>query len=224
MQSRDGRRFKDFPCSFRLQSVSTGHGNGGKDMEIYFSFNLLVRRDPKANNFKAVLATIRQLLNTECVVPEWLHDLVLGYGEPNVAHYSRMNNTVATVNFNDTFLSYEHLLASFPGKKVVCGEQKPQPPFKLTFNEFVPQHDVQEKQRDISILVECEKKNELLFAASQEECRQNAISFTPAQVEAIKSGMQPGLTIVVDLQGQERRMLLFRSSRIYITIGRSRER
>lgn len=54
---------------------------------IYYSFNLLIRRDPKTNNFKAVLATIRQLLNTEFVVPDWLHDLILGYGEPNAAHY-----------------------------------------------------------------------------------------------------------------------------------------
>lgn len=61
----------------------------GIETELYFSFNLLIRRDPKTNNFKSVLATIRQLLNTECVVPEWLHDLILGYGEPDIAHYSR---------------------------------------------------------------------------------------------------------------------------------------
>ncbi|VDN48433.1 unnamed protein product [Gongylonema pulchrum] len=54
---------------------------------IYYSFNLIIRRDPKTNNFKAVLGTIRQLLNTEFVVPDWLHDLILGYGEPNAAHY-----------------------------------------------------------------------------------------------------------------------------------------
>ena len=63
--------------------------DNGIETDVYFNFNLVIRRDPKSNNFKAVLATIKQLLNTECVVPEWLHDLILGYGEPDVAHYSR---------------------------------------------------------------------------------------------------------------------------------------
>jgi intron-binding protein aquarius len=57
--------------------------------DVYFDCNVVIRRDPKSNNFKSVLATIRQLLNTDCVVPDWLHDLILGYGEPDVAHYSR---------------------------------------------------------------------------------------------------------------------------------------
>lgn len=28
-------------------------------------------------------------MNTECVVPDWLHDIILGYGDPNAAHYSK---------------------------------------------------------------------------------------------------------------------------------------
>lgn len=57
--------------------------------DVYYTFNLVIRRDPKTNNFKAVLSTMRQLLNTECVVPDWLTDIVLGYGEPDSAHYSK---------------------------------------------------------------------------------------------------------------------------------------
>ena len=48
-----------------------------------------MRRKPKENNFKAVLETIRDLMNTDCVVPDWLHDLILGYGSPDAAHYSQ---------------------------------------------------------------------------------------------------------------------------------------
>ena len=48
-----------------------------------------MRRKPKENNFKAVLETIRDLMNTECVVPDWLQDVLLGYGDPGSAHYSR---------------------------------------------------------------------------------------------------------------------------------------
>lgn len=60
----------------------------GKE-DVYETFNIMMRRKPKENNFKAVLETIRELMNTECVVPEWLHDIILGYGDPGAAHYSR---------------------------------------------------------------------------------------------------------------------------------------
>ena len=57
--------------------------------DVYETFNVIMRRKPKENNFKAVLETIRDLMNTECVVPDWLHDLILGYGSPAAAHYSQ---------------------------------------------------------------------------------------------------------------------------------------
>ena len=28
-------------------------------------------------------------MNTECVVPDWIHDIFLGYGDPAAAHYTR---------------------------------------------------------------------------------------------------------------------------------------
>ena len=48
-----------------------------------------MRRKPKENNFKAVLETIRDLMNTECVIPDWLHNIILGYGDPAAAQYSK---------------------------------------------------------------------------------------------------------------------------------------
>ena len=53
-----------------------------------------MRRNPKENNFKAILETIRDLMNTHAVVPPWLNDVFLGYGDPGVAHYSRMEGCV----------------------------------------------------------------------------------------------------------------------------------
>ena len=50
---------------------------GGRE-DVYDTFNILMRRKPKENNFKAVLETIRELMNTTCVVPEFLHDIILG--------------------------------------------------------------------------------------------------------------------------------------------------
>ncbi|KAM3718101.1 RNA helicase aquarius [Dirofilaria immitis] len=170
---------------------------------IYYSFNLLIRRDPKTNNFKAVLATIRQLLNTEFVVPDWLHDLILGYGEPNAAHYKSINTAVPTVDFCDTFLSYKHLISSFPNTKIVGTTTKDEnlvPPFKLTFKELEPQHDLEPSVRDTSIVVE----PHVIPSRGpypHVEPRKNTIQFTPTQIEAIKAGMQPGLTMVVGPPG-----------------------
>ena len=51
---------------------------------LYNSFNIILRRKAKENNFKSVLETIRDLMNSQFVVPDWLHDLLLGtHGHAN---------------------------------------------------------------------------------------------------------------------------------------------
>lgn len=92
-----------------------------------------MRRKPKENNFKAVLETIRELMNTECVVPDWLHDIILGYGDPSAAHYTRMPNQIKTVDFNDTFIDMDHLRSCFPGYQIKVKTDDPRKlvrPFK----------------------------------------------------------------------------------------------
>ncbi|PIC30447.1 hypothetical protein B9Z55_021685 [Caenorhabditis nigoni] len=172
--------------------------------DIYDSFNLLVRRDSKTNNFKAVLQTIRDLLNTECVVPDWLTDVILGYGEPDSAHYSKLSSAVPELDFNDTFLSLDHVKQSFPGYKIVTSTSGDDanivPPFKLRFAELERRQDVKAKEaelRTITVTPLIRKKN-TPYAYSPNK---NQVQFTPAQVEAIKSGMQPGLTMVVGPPG-----------------------
>lgn len=44
--------------------------------------NQLHSRKPKENNFKAVLESIRDLMNEDVIIPPWLHDIFLGYGDP----------------------------------------------------------------------------------------------------------------------------------------------
>jgi intron-binding protein aquarius len=74
----------------------------------YESLNLLVRRKAKENNFRAVLETIRSLINTEAIgraVPQWLYDVLLGYGDPASASYRRMPKiplTQLSANVNST--------------------------------------------------------------------------------------------------------------------------
>lgn len=54
------------------------------------------------NNFKAVLESIRDLMNEDdVVVPDWLHDIFLGYGDPGAAQWTNMpaEGRLTTVNF-----------------------------------------------------------------------------------------------------------------------------
>ncbi|XP_046401770.1 RNA helicase aquarius isoform X1 [Ischnura elegans] len=179
----------------------------GKE-DVYETFNIIMRRKPKENNFKAVLETIRELMNTECVVPDWLHDIILGYGDPGAAHYSRMPNEIPTLDFNDTFLDMDHLRASFPGHEIKVKTNDPTklvPPFRLTFE------DVLKKSKQNGVVDEDEKPHKVIVVEPHvipsrgpypfNEPKKNTIPFTPTQVEAIRAGLQPGLTLVVGPPG-----------------------
>nr|CAI5820359.1 unnamed protein product [Callosobruchus analis] len=120
--------------------------NQGKE-DVYENFNILMRRKPKENNFKAVLETIRELMNTECVVPEWLHDIILGYGDPSAANYTKMPNQIATMDYNDTFIDMDHLISCFPGYEIKVKTDDPKKlvrPFKLTFGDLGKEDDEEE--------------------------------------------------------------------------------
>lgn len=181
---------------------------GGDD--VYESFNIFVRRKPKENNFKAVLETIRHLMNTECVVPQWLHDILLGYGDPGSAHYSKMPQQARSLDFNDTFMDFKHIQDCFPDYQVHTRCKNPElmkRPFRLIFEDVAEQKDSDDEGE--------ENSSDLIKAIAVEpysiprrgpyeynEPRKNAIRFTPTQVEAIRAGMQPGLTLVVGPPGE----------------------
>ncbi|XP_053613810.1 RNA helicase aquarius isoform X2 [Plodia interpunctella] len=202
----DSRTFRLLldPNQYRLDLDRASKGNE----DVYETFNIVMRRKPKENNFKAVLETIRELMNTECVVPEWLHDIVLGYGDPGQAHYTRMPNEISTLDFNDTFLDMEHLRNSFPGYEIKVKTDDPRKlvrPYKVTFENVLRKQQLGEKAMEEdeeikSIVVEPHvqpKRGPYLY----NEPKKNNILFTPTQVEAIRSGMQPGLTLVVGPPG-----------------------
>ena len=184
---------------------------GGED--VYSSFNLLLRRKPKENNFKAVLETIRDLMNTQCVVPEWLHDIILGYGDPASAHYTNMTNAIPELNFNDTFLDFGHLRSSFPGYEVrVDGEaaslppSQLLPPFRISFEDIKARNLKREQPGDDSaqiprVLTVEPVKVENRGPYPKNVPKTNMVKFTPTQVEAIRSGTNPGLTMVVGPPG-----------------------
>lgn len=81
------------------------------------------------NNFKAVLESIRDLMNEETIIPDWLTNIFLGYGDPAGAQYQNIVKEdpeafISTVDFKDTFLDKDHLIQSFPGKSnCICQRQ-----------------------------------------------------------------------------------------------------
>jgi len=181
-----------------------------KTEDIYETFNVFVRRKPKENNFKAVLETIRALMNTECLVPEWVHDIFLGYDDPAAAHYSNLDNQIQDLDFNDTFLSMGHLRISFPDYKIKCTQDDPQkqvPPFRVKF----PLERASKKRKQQETEDEEEKPEKELVVEPYvipnrgpypyNQPKKNSVPFTQTQAEAIKSGMQPGLTMVVGPPG-----------------------
>ncbi|XP_020850487.1 RNA helicase aquarius [Phascolarctos cinereus] len=205
--SRTYRVFLD-PNQYQQDMTSTIQ-NGGED--VYETFNIIMRRKPKENNFKAVLETIRNLMNTDCVVPDWLHDIILGYGDPSSAHYSKMPNQIACLDFNDTFLSIDHLKASFPGYNVKVTVDNPAlqvPPFRIT---FPVRNGKGKKRREADGEDESIEEAETLIVEPHvipnrgpypyNKPKRNTIQFTPTQIEAIRAGMQPGLTMVVGPPG-----------------------
>ncbi|MEJ1278572.1 aquarius [Cricetulus griseus] len=206
-ESRTFRVFLD-PNQYQQDMTNTIQ-NGAED--VYDTFNVIMRRKPKENNFKAVLETIRNLMNTDCVVPDWLHDIILGYGDPSSAHYSKMPNQIATLDFNDTFLSIEHLKASFPGHNVKVTVNDPAlqiPPFRITFpvrsGKGKKRKDADGEEDDIeeakTLIVEPHViPNRGPYPYNQP--KRNTIQFTHTQIEAIRAGMQPGLTMVVGPPG-----------------------
>ncbi|KAM6131509.1 LOW QUALITY PROTEIN: RNA helicase aquarius [Pterocles gutturalis] len=190
------------------QDMTNTIQNGAED--VYETFNIIMRRKPKENNFKAVLETIRNLMNTDCVVPDWLHDIILGYGDPSSAHYSKMPNQIATLDFNDTFLSIDHLKASFPGYGIKVTVDNPAmqiPPFRITF----PIKGGKGKKRKEDGNEETPEEAKTLIVEPHvipnrgpypyNQPKRNTIQFTHTQIEAIRAGMQPGLTMVVGPPG-----------------------
>ncbi|KAL1258409.1 hypothetical protein QQF64_011653, partial [Cirrhinus molitorella] len=190
------------------QDMTNSIQNGAEDP--YETFNIIMRRKPKENNFKAVLETIRNLMNTECVVPDWLHDIILGYGDPGSAHYSKMPNQISSLDFNDTFLSIEHLKSCFPNHTVKVTEEDPArqvPPFRIRFpvqnakgKKRKANEEEKQDEEDLTLVVEPHViPNRGPYPYNQP--KRNTIQFTPTQIEAIRAGMQPGLTMVVGPPG-----------------------
>lgn len=196
---------------------------GGDD--VYGTFNVLMRRKPKENNFKAILESIRDLMNETCIVPDWLHDIFLGYGNPSAAQWTNMPDLLDTVDFKDTFLDADHVLQCFPDYQVsflnTDGTENslPRPPFRIRLPRNLKGnvHALPGNEKSALASVDAvgnadngSEKDTLIVEAyippdpgpyPQDQPKQNSVRFTPTQIGAIISGIQPGLTMVVGPPG-----------------------
>lgn len=87
--------------------------------DVYESLNVIVRRNQRENNFKKILETIQSLALSDVPVPAWLQEVFLGYGDPASASYARLPNQLKAIDFRDTFVDWQHLVDSFPGKVLI---------------------------------------------------------------------------------------------------------
>jgi len=168
------------------------HEEAGRSV-VYNAINLVVRRDQKENNFRSLLSTTRQLMNSTSSLPGWLQDVLLGYGDPSLANLGEPH----TLDFADTFLSEEHLRQSFPNAAMIDFEEENAeqrvPPFIVQENVLA----IEGKRKRSSSTKKTPSSVELTVRCGNRSYpHANQLPFTPTQVHAIKKGMQRGLTVI----------------------------
>ena len=82
--------------------------------EIYSDFQLIIRRKPKENNFKSILSTISDLMNEKLELPDFLSELILGYGDcENSTSQYKAQSDLKNFSFLDTFIDENHYREAF---------------------------------------------------------------------------------------------------------------
>lgn len=190
-------------------------------------FNLLVRRHGRENNFKSVLETIRGLLegagSIERVIPRWLQKLVLGTDDTTIASYKSssmkeyamktvgVNKPSDFLDFGDTFLSEAHLRESFLGSMTIDGKESSE------------KDNIDKARCNYTIRIAESNGGKMVMEAKSAPFPKgvagNPVRFTPIQVEAIHSGLSPGLTMVVGPPGTGKIGIIARCTIASVHIG-----
>ncbi|KAL2836517.1 hypothetical protein BJY01DRAFT_55605 [Aspergillus pseudoustus] len=184
--------------------------------DIYPLINVIARRKGRENNFKSILETMQRLIVSNITLPPWIQDIFLGYGDPAGARYTELPNRLKSVDFRDTFLDWQHLVESFPGLTIEpSGDATSsfQPPYALEYVEAAHQRPPSgtSKKRRREQSAEGQAASSSLRVSTYkppnpgpypvDAPKLNAVRFTPAQIDAIASGTQPGLTVIVGPPG-----------------------
>ncbi|EAA61660.1 hypothetical protein AN7014.2 [Aspergillus nidulans FGSC A4] len=199
-------------AAFKADKDRTSQGKP----DIYPLINVVARRKARENNFKSILETMQRLIASDITLPQWIQDIFLGYGDPAGACYTELPNRLKSVDFRDTFLDWQHLIESFPGLTIEpSGDATSsfQPPYVLEYVEESAQPSTSsapKKRRRDQHAEERGGPKSLRVSTYKppnpgpypvDAPRLNAVRFTPAQIQAIASGTQPGLTVIVGPPG-----------------------
>ncbi|WQF75760.1 Putative intron-binding protein aquarius [Colletotrichum destructivum] len=218
---RDGSGHYDSRRRFQLRLdprtyTADAERSSSNPPEAYERINVVMRRSGRENNFKPVLESIRSLTLSEVPIASWFHEVFLGYGDPAGATYKQLPNRIKTIDYRDTFLDWQHLTGSLPGKVVeprddVSGSFGPPYVLETAGRQAVepPSKPSKKRRRDVepALLAEVETVKVSTYKPPNmgpypvDAPKLNKIRFTPAQIEAITSGTQPGLTVVVGPPG-----------------------
>ncbi|KKK23443.1 DEAD helicase superfamily protein [Aspergillus ochraceoroseus] len=200
------------PSAFKADKDRTLQGKP----DIYPLINVIARRRGRENNFKSILETMQRLIVSDITLPPWIQDIFLGYGDPAGARYTELSNRLKSLDFRDTFLDWQHLVESFPGFSIEpSGDAASsfQPPYVLEYLEEapppLPTNTSKKRRREQAGEAKAASKSLRVSTYKQpnpgpypvDAPKVNAVRFTPAQVEAIASGTQPGLTVIVGPPG-----------------------
>lgn len=185
--------------------------NGKPD--IYPMINVIARRKGRENNFKSILQTMQKLIVSDMTLPSWLQDIFLGYGDPASGRYTQLPNRLRSVDFRDTLLDWSHLIESFPGIEPSPAENSSfGPPYVVSYVDQEPTAEppAAKKRRREQAAVTGSAPSSMMVSTYKppnpgpypvDALKLNRVRFTPAQVEAIASGTQPGLTVIVGPPG-----------------------
>ncbi|XP_954844.1 uncharacterized protein TA05355 [Theileria annulata] len=74
-----------------------------EDLDYYSSFNLIIRRSKRQNNFKSILTNVQNVVNNKFKMPNWLQVILLGYFSyhsvrPNTSNTSHFSSAIASLN------------------------------------------------------------------------------------------------------------------------------
>jgi intron-binding protein aquarius len=193
-----------------LDQVSSGKP------DIYQGMNLVIRRRPRENNFKPILDSIQSLTLSDVPLASWLHEVFLGYGDPAGATYTHLSHQITKIDYRDTFLDWQHLVESLPGKTVEPGDDENGsfgPPYVLQSffkaAEAAPAKLSKKRRRDAEPTLQIQSPSIQVSTYKPPSTgpyptdapKLNHVRFTPTQVEAIISGTHPGLTVIIGPPG-----------------------
>ena len=209
VQDQDNNIFNDFENSVKkkpsgtirkiqvwLDPIQYKEDLSNKDLNIegvYSSFQLLIRKKKKESNFKSILETIRDLMNSVSNIPKWLDSVFLGYDNQNSSHYTKLSNLqeFQSFDFKDTFLDMDHFIETVKNNEKLD---------KLIRDIHPPKF--LEKPEDSLFSFDLDSIDVLKkFETNNLNLKKNTIRYTSAQVEAIISGVNHGLSMIVGPPG-----------------------